>query len=293
MTLQNPDAFRNRRSLPSGGRSTVALSIGVQGVSRYQASMSTAPLQVFVDRIRLRSNLDEKEQAAILGLPWRRDCLTAGQELVGFGERTETTYLVETGAIGRYSQMHNGVRQIVAMHIVGEMADLCAVVLPKSSWSYQALIPSTVLRIAHADLLSLCDRCPAVARAFWQDCIVDMAIMSEWMVSLARRPADSRLAHLICELECRYAQAAQIAADGSFFFPVIQAQLAEILGITSVHVNRMVRSLRERGLATISKSAIAVHDRPALERLAEFSSDYLHLPVGWRDRERKAVALAD
>jgi len=113
------------------------------------------------------------------------------------------------------------------------------------------------------------------------------------MVShLARRPADSRLAHLICELECRYAQAAQIAADGSFSFPVTQAQLAEILGITSVHVNRMVRSLREKGLATISKSAIAVHDRPALKRLAEFSSDYLHLSAGWRGGEREAFTVA-
>jgi len=254
--------------------------------------MSTAPLQVFVDRLLLRSNLDKAEQAAILHLPWQRDRVAAGQELAEFGERTDTTYLVETGAVGRYSQMHNGVRQIVAMHIVGEMADLCAVVLPKSSWSYQALIPSTVLRIAHVDLLSLCDRYPAVAKAFWQDCIVDMAIMSEWMVSLARRPADSRLAHLTCELECRYAQADQIAADGSFSFPVTQAQLAEILGITSVHVNRMVRSLREKGLATISKSAIAVHDRPALERLAEFSSDYLHLPAGWRGGGREAFTVA-
>jgi hypothetical protein len=181
------------------------------------------------------------------------------------------------------------------MHITGEMADLCAVVLPRSSWAYQALIPSTVLRIAHADLLTLCERYPAIAKPFWRDCIVDMAIISEWMVSIARRPAESRLAHLICELQCRYEQAGQIASDGSFCFPVTQAQLADILGMTSIHANRMIRSLREKGLATISKSVIAVSDRPALERLAEFSSNYLHLPPGDRAKSQgvSATAAAD
>jgi CRP-like cAMP-binding protein len=247
--------------------------------ARSRTDTAASPFEIFIGRLLLRSHLDDGEKAAIANLPWHRCRLAAGQELVRLGERASTSYLVEAGAIGRYSQMRNGTRQIVAMHITGEMADLCAVVLPRSSWSYQALIPSTVLQIDHADLLNLCERQSEIARAFWRDCIVDMAIISEWMVSIARRPAESRLAHLICELQYRYEQAGQTASDGSFCFPVTQAQLADILGITSIHANRMIRALRERGLASVSKSVIAVHDRSALEHLAEFSPDYLHLPA--------------
>lgn len=274
------DRIVDQRSSPAGRRPTPSLRLGLQNSARQRKNAADRSLEVFVNRLLSRSHLDDVERAAIIGLAWERERVAAGQELARFGARTNQTYLVEAGAIGRYSQMRNGARQIVAMHIAGEMADLCAVVLPRSSWCYQALIPSTVLRIAHADLLTLCERYPAIARAFWRDCIVDMEIISEWLVSIAQRPAESRLAHLMCELQCRYEQAGQIALDGSFWFPVTQAQLADILGMTSIHANRMVRSLREKGLATISKSIITVHDRSALERLAEFSPDYLHFPRG-------------
>jgi CRP-like cAMP-binding protein len=287
----------DKRSVSGEVRTAPLFGENDPGAAPRRIATAASPFETFVNRLLLRSPLDDAEIAAIVRLPWQSDRVAAGQELVGFGERTSMTYLVEAGAIGRYSQMRNGARQIVAMHIAGEMADLCAVVLPKSSWAYQALIPSTVLQIAHADLLGLCTQYPAIATAFWRDCTVDMAIMSEWMVSIARRPAESRLAHLICELQSRYQQARLTAPDGSFTFPVTQAQLADILGITSIHVNRMVRSLRERGLASVSKSVVAVHDRPALERLAEFSPDYLHLPFGdsaaLHDSRPLAVAGAD
>jgi CRP-like cAMP-binding protein len=157
--------------------------------------------------------------------------------------------------------MRSGVRQIVALHLFGEMADLCSVVLPKTSWTYQALVPTTVIRIPHGDLLDLVDAYPAIAKAFWRDCIVDMAIMSEWLVGIARRPADARLAHLICELNHRYEQAEQVLSDEAFSFPITQGQLADVLGLTSIHVNRMTKSRRERGLAEISRSQISIMDR--------------------------------
>lgn len=234
-------------------------------------------LQPLVDRLLLRSVLSAEEQQAILSLPSRLIQLPGQRDLVALGEQTNSTYLVQTGVVGRYSQMRNGVRQIVALHIAGDMADLCSVALPKTSWAFHVLVPTTVLEIAHRDLLRLTDRYPNISTAYWRDCVADMAVMSEWIVSIACRSAESRLAHLVCELNCRYRQTGQVANDGSYDFPVTQIQLAEILGITAIHVNRTIRSLRERGLATVAKSSVRIHDWAALAHLAEFDPAYLHL----------------
>jgi len=233
--------------------------------------------QPLVDRLRLRSPLTAEEQNALLCLPFEEATVRGNRDLVALGEQTEASYLVVSGVIGRFSQMRSGVRQIVALHIAGEMADLCSVVLPKTSWAFHAFAPTTILRIAHSDLITVADQYPNIAQAFWRDCVADMAVMSEWSVSVARRPAEAKLAHLLCELRCRYKQAGLLAIDGFYPFTATQVQIAEVLGITAIHLNRMIRSLRERGLATLSKAGVVIHDYQSLARLAEFDPAYLHL----------------
>lgn len=250
--------------------------------------MPVSPIQPLIDRLLLRSELSDEEQTALRDLPADLVELPGARDLVALGEQTEFSFLVTEGVVGRFSQIRNGVRQIVALHIAGDMADLCSVALPKTSWAFHALVPTSALRIAHVDLNRVADRYPRIAKAFWRDCVADMAVMSEWIVSLARRPSDAKLAHLLCELHCRYKQAGLLQADGSYAFTATQAQVAEILGITSVHVNRMIRSLRERGLATIGRGGVQIHDWPQMARLAEFDVAYLHLNE--RDSTRDSVA---
>jgi len=250
--------------------------------------MASQPLQPFVDRLQLRSELSREEQAAILALPAEAMSLRGNRDLVALGEKTEASYLLLSGVIGRFSQMRGGVRQIVALHIAGDMADLCAVALPKTSWAFHALVRTEVLRISHSDLTEIASRYPNVAMAFWRDCVADMAIMSEWIVSVARRPAEAKLAHLLCELRCRYKQAGLLAIDGFYPFAATQLQIADVLGITAIHLNRMIRLLRERGLATIGRSGVAIHDYQRLVDLAEFDAAYLHL----NEQTSASMALA-
>ncbi len=238
--------------------------------------MTVHALQPFVDRLMLRSLLDDEEQDALLSLPAQRVQVKKHYDLVALGQQTEASYLVLSGVIGRFSQLRNGVRQIVALHIPGDIADLCSVALPKTSWAFHALASADVMRIAHADLLAIADRYHNIATAFWRDCVVDMSVMSEWIVSVARRPAEAKIAHLLCELRCRYEKAGLLARDGSYVFPITQMQIADILGITAIHTNRMIRSLRERRLASVAKASVVIHDWPGLMRLAEFDAAYLH-----------------
>lgn len=239
--------------------------------------MTSHPLQPFVDRLLLRTPLSVEEQDAVLSLPTHPVRIKGHYDLVALGEQTDSSYFIVSGVVGRFSQLENGVRQIVALHIPGDMADLCSVALPKTSWAFHALVGTRVLRIPHVDLINIADRYQNIAIAFWRDCVVDMAVMSEWIVSVARRTAEAKLAHLLCEMRCRYKQGGMLAHDGSYVFPITQFQIAEVLGMTGIHVNRMVRSLKERGLASVTKAAVVIHDWPGLVQLAEFDAAYLHL----------------
>ena len=239
--------------------------------------MSANRLQPFISRLLSRTSLSAEERDALLSLPAETICIKGHRDLVALGQQTDSSYLVLSGVIGRYSQLRNGIRQIVAIHISGDMADLCSVALPKTSWAFHALTSAEVLRVSHSDLIAVADRYHNIALAFWRDYVVDMAVMSEWIVSVARRPAEAKMAHLLCEMRCRYNQAGMLALDGSYAFPLTQTQIAEVLGITAIHANRTIRSLKERGLVSLSKTAVVIHDWSGLVELAEFDRAYLHL----------------
>ncbi len=96
------------------------------------------------------------------------------------------------------------------------------------------------------------------------------------MLSLGRRSASSRLAHLFCELQVRLT-AAGMAEHGIYELPLSQNDLAEILGLTSVHINRMLKELRADELVTFRSKTVEIRDWDRLVELAEFDPFYLSL----------------
>jgi CRP-like cAMP-binding protein len=107
------------------------------------------------------------------------------------------------GLVGRFDQNSLGARQITAFHIAGDMADLHSVVQPKATSALQALSTTTLLQVAHRDLRGIAARYPAIAEALWRDCIVDGAILAQWIVNVGRRDSKTRIAHLLCETAVR------------------------------------------------------------------------------------------
>lgn len=240
------------------------------------SKMIDHPLQGFFNRLHLRSSLEPHELDALRGLPMKPKTLPVHRDFIRVSDETDQSYLVVSGVVGRFSQMRDGNRQITALHIAGDMADLCSVVFPKTSWAFQALAETEVLCIPHVALRDAARSHPGIANAFWRDCVVDMAIMSEGLLTVGRRTAEARVAHLLCEMSCRYRQAEMIDHD-RFDWHLRQTHVGDVLGLTSVHVNRMLRSLRERGLATVSGTTVTIHDFAGLAKIAEFDPDYLHL----------------
>jgi len=182
--------------------------------------------------------------------------------------------LIVAGVVGRFDQSSDGKRQITAMHIPGDMCDLHSVVQPVPTSALQALSVATILRVPHAAIRAAAKRYPALAEAFWRDCTVDAAILSEWVVNVGRRDAKTRVAHLICEMAVRL----NATAMGNAFvlnWAVTQNQLAEATALTSVHVNRTLQSLKADGLVDWHRHVIRLPDWDALVDRAEFDAAYL------------------
>ena len=185
-------------------------------------------LQSFVDRLTARSLLSKDESDAILRLPTRAGQVDANRDFVRIGERVDSCCFIVDGIMGRFGQTSSGNRQITALHVPGDIADLYSVVRPVGSSAIQALSTTTVLRISHKDLRSVAARFPAVAEAFWRDCMVDAAVLSQWVVNLGRRDAKTRMAHLLCEMSVRTSD--DRTPRLNYPFPATQAHLGDMNG---------------------------------------------------------------
>ena len=244
---------------------------------------STRPdLQRFLDRLTSRSVLSQEEQQAILDLHGHAVQVQSNRDFVKLGEQTEYASLVVAGFVGRFDQNAEGARQITALHVPGDMADLHSVVQPEATSALQALSTATIVRIPHEAVRAAATAFPGLAEALWRDCMVDASILSEWVVNVGRRNARARIAHVLCEMAVRL-KAAPAQGEIIFPFPVTQTQLADVTGLTAVHVNRTLQGLRRDRLADIKHSA-HIYDWDALAKAGDFDAGYLQTNVKPRKR---------
>ena len=235
-----------------------------------------SPLQPFLDKLVARSNLGAAERQAILNLPAVPAQIQANRDFVRLGERVHHSCFVVAGLVGRFGQNRDGNRQITAVHIPSDMVDLHSVVAPDACSALQALAVTTILRVPHDALRDAAHRYPAIAEAFWRECVVDAAVLAEWVVNVGRRDARSRIAHLLCEVACRMeGLGAKVGTE--IPFPATQLHIADMTGLTSVHVNRSLQALRGAGIVAVQSRTISILDWEQLTRIGDFDPDYLSL----------------
>lgn len=242
-------------------------------------------LHPFLNRLTSRSVLTEEEQQAVLNLPGYAEQMQPNRDFVPLGDVADHVSLIVAGIAGRFDQSSDGVRQITAMHIQGDVCNLHSVVQPLATSALQALSVATILRISHVEIRAAAARYPALAEALWRDCTVDAAILAEWLVNVGRRDAKTRVAHLLCEMAIRL-DASKGANDFVFDFPVTQTQLAQATSLTAVHVNRTLQSLRADGLVEWHQRVIRVPQWDRLVERADFDEAYLQTRVRPEERIR-------
>jgi CRP-like cAMP-binding protein len=233
-------------------------------------------IEAHLRRLRKRDTVDAEEERAIRGLVSETRRVPAHQILIREGEELQHSILLIDGWLARAVDMQVGVRVITALHVPGDFADLHGFTLKQLDHDLVALTDSIVAIAPHDRLTRLTIDFPHLSRIYWFTTNVDAAIHRQWTVSLGRRNAIARMAHLFCELFLRL-EVAGMTSGSSYDFPLTQEQLASCLGLTQVHVNRTLQALRRRGLIELENKRLTILDWPQLQDLAEFDPSYLYL----------------
>lgn len=205
-----------------------------------------------------------------------RRTLPARHTFIRQGDRPRATCLMLEGWGYRYKTLRNGKRQVLGFLLPGDMCDRHAFILDRADHDIVMLTEAVVASITKDQILSAVETHPRLTSALWWTTLVDEGIARAWLVNLGQRSAIARVASLFCELWLRADMIGLTKNDG-FALPVTQEQLGEAVGITTVHVNRMLRELRDLGLVEFSNKQAVIPDVGQLMTLADFDPTYLQL----------------
>ncbi|UGX99189.1 Crp/Fnr family transcriptional regulator [Bradyrhizobium barranii subsp. barranii] len=228
-----------------------------------------------VRRLRTSSGISDDDVKEIEALPIAVRQYSAEAPVVRDGERATDCCLIADGFCARSKTIASGKRQILSIHIPGEIPDLMSLFLHVMDHDLSTLTPCTLGFIRHETLRKLHQRSPSVAELFWRDTLIDSAMFREWIVNVGQRPAPARLAHVMIELRERLRVIERLDGN-SFEMPLTQEQIGEALGITAVHANRVIKQLRQEGIVELHRGRVTVLDERKFLELADFDGRYLH-----------------
>jgi CRP-like cAMP-binding protein len=228
------------------------------------------------------------EQAAPLTQDERRALIPLLQEELSFKARTDiavegdhpafSTVLLE-GWAWRYRMMADGRRQILSIQIPGDWTDLHSYFIRTMDHSVAAVTDCRVAKIPHGKIRDLIEQHPRFAQILWRDTALEAAMHREWIVDLGARRSEERLAHFLCELRVRL-DGVGLAQGEGFPFPFTQEAVGDIIGVSTVHANRVVQAMAEEGLAKFGRGVCTVTDWSKLRSAAGFDQTYLHIDEG-------------
>jgi len=227
-------------------------------------------------RLRARDNVSAHEEQAIRDAMLDPVDVAARTTIIRAGQLLSTSTMLLEGLMCRYKDLRNGERQITELHVAGDFVDLHSFSLKRLDHNIMALTPCRIAPVPHDRLTRITEEHAHLARMYWFSTNLDAAIHREWEVSLGRRSAISKTAHLFCELHVRLGLVG-LADETSYDLKLTQVDIAECLGLTAVHVNRTLRDLREQGAVEFSKGRVTIGDMTKLRRIAEFEPAYLYL----------------
>ena len=231
---------------------------------------------ILIRKLESIFRLTDDERQALEALPMQIVAFKENQDIVRVGDRPSRSCLILSGLTCTYKLTGDGKRQIQAFNIPGDTPDLQSLHLQVLDNSLGTITPCSVGFISHEALSKLCERHHRIARAFWRETLIDGAIFREWMTSIGQRDAYPRVAHLMCEMLVRL-RAVGLADRNSCNWPITQAEIGDALGITTVHVNRVLQAMRADGLIELKGERLNVPDWDRLKEAGDFEPTYLHL----------------
>jgi CRP-like cAMP-binding protein len=244
--------------------------------SRFSDDDARAAVAALLLKLRARDVISDEEEEVLRASIGEIREHPAGRTIVRSGTTLSASTLLIEGLVCRFKDLADGQRQIMELHVAGDFVDLHGFLLKRIDHNIGALTPIRVASVPHDALRGITETHPHLGRMLWFSTLLDAAIHREKILSIGRRTAIARIAHIFCELMVRL-RLIGLADEKGYDLPLIQADLGDATGLTSVHVNRMLKKLRDDGLLTFRGGRVTIDDWDGLQRVAEFNLDYLHL----------------
>lgn len=229
----------------------------------------------YIAKLERRGRLPDDDREKLLRIPGVVKEHAAGDVIIANNVPSEHCVVVQSGFVSRVRTLHRGARQIVAFHLPGDAVDLQNLLFTRTDHQIQAHAPTRTFWIAHKDLWSLTDQCQVLAKALWLDTLVDASIFREWTANIGQRRAPARIAHLFLELAARFA-AIGMVRNRTFSCPLTQTAFSEALGLSLVHFNKSLQTLKRAGFIS-TKHSITIEKPDDLVAMSGFDPTYLHL----------------
>ena len=204
----------------------------------------------------------------------RRCAFVAGRDMVHQGQSNQAAYILSSGWVCSYKLQADGTRQIVDFQVPGDFLGLRSVLLRTSDHGFEPIVDIEAAEVMTSELLEAFAQAPRLATAILWAASRDEAMVVEHLVGIGRRDANARMAHFLLELGSRLALV-DMGSKKGYDCPLTQYHLADVLGLSAVHVNRVLRQLRENGLLTFRDGHVTFQNYDGLVDLAEFDPAYL------------------
>lgn len=233
-------------------------------------------LENFIGRLAALSPLTQDDVAALSALTVEPVRLRGNVDIVTPGQEFHDACLVVSGLVARFVQLSDGRRQFTAFHMPGDIADIHRIATPLAGSSLQTLSTAMIVRVPAQQLKAIALASPTITHAFFAYAAVDAALLAQWAVNVGRRDAQSRMAHFLCEIGVRSEQSGHGSRD-EFILDASQGQIGDALGLTSVHVNRTLKALKEAKTISIDGRIVRILNWPLLAAQGDFDDSYLQL----------------
>jgi CRP-like cAMP-binding protein len=234
-------------------------------------------LEPMVRTLEYWKKFTRDDRDAVLALPHTVKALQPSHYIVREFDLAEFSCVLLSGFAIRHKIVAGGHRQILSIHMKGELVDLQNSLLGMADHSVQMLTAGRIARIPRAEVQRIAFERPNIGRAMWVSSLIDASIFREWIANVGRRDAPTRIAHLLCEFSLRL-KVAGLGEPNSYELPMTQDQLADATGLTAVHVNRTLKALEADGLiARRNPRSIEIGDWRKLADAGDFNNAYLHL----------------
>ncbi len=232
-------------------------------------------VNALIRKLERFSPLSLADRLAIDDLDASSEWVAPGKSILIEGDSPEIVLPLLEGLAYRHKDFRDGRRQILSLIVPGDICGGHGERLGAADYGVRSLTRARIVRIDSDRFLELLQTHPAIAVALHRSMLVDQAVMRAWIVNLGQRHAHERIAHLLCELAHRMSDCDLILAHGGFELPLTQQDLGSALGLTSVHINRVLQQLRAERLIEFHNGILQIHDLGRLQALADFDATYL------------------